>query len=349
MLGCIKKISVSLRQLGVGMSKRLDINSYECTSDILEIVDTQTPTAVNAQNFVALIGDYRLKDSEPHLKCYCEKKKKDVCGQNHRNGYVVELTDGVKSLLGSTCVKDFDPEGELRRSVVHYDNKKRFFERVGYVNDCFYDKGKILKKLEAEAQKISGVNKYVSNLIKSLPSGAVSKLQEMAKTGRRSITVDVRKVVEGKDEVTGKVEKDISVLTHTLDEVQGLNVFNHAHRLSLIDELKKKIDLISCLEYTKHDSSARSVAKLYNELLEIDPFCERVRSYCAEKIMFEHSDTKFFIYLTSDHSERVQLYRMWSFNKFEAPVSPSKAAQKISEADSEIIEQFNATNLIIAA
>ncbi|BCB61585.1 hypothetical protein HaloA020_22860 [Halomonas sp. A020] len=331
------------------MSKKLDINSYERTSDILEIVDTQTPTAVNANNFVALIGDYRLKDSEPHLKCFCEKKKKDICGQNHRNGYVVELTDGIKSLLGSTCVKDFDPEGELRKSVAHYDNQKRFFERVGYVNDCFYDKGKIVKKLEVEAQQIGCVNKYVSDLVKSLPSGAVSKLQEMAKSGRRSIAVDVRKVVEEKNEVTGKVEKDVSILTHTLGEIQGLSVFNHAYRLSLLDELKKKIDLINRLEYTKHDSSARSVAKLHNELLEIDPLCERVRNYCSEKILFERSNTKFFIYLTSDHSERVQLYRMWSFNKFEAPVSPSTAAQKILEADSEIIEQFNATNLIIAA
>lgn len=330
------------------MNKRLDINSYERTNDILEVVDTQNPTAVNANNFVALIGDYRLKNSEPHLKCFCEKKKKDICGQNHRNGYVVELTDGVKSLLGSTCVKDFDPEGELRKSVVHYDNQKRFFERVQYVNDCFYDKGKIVKKLEVEAQQINSVNKYVSDLIKSLPSGAVSKLQEMAKSGRRSIAVDVRKVVEEKNKATGKVEKEVSVLTHTLGEVQGLSIFNHVYRLSLIDELKKKIDLISRLEYTKHDSSPRSVAKLHNELSEIGPLCERVRSYCSEKVMFEHSDTKFFIYLTSDHSERVQLYRMWSFNKFEAPVSPSKAAQKISEADSEIIKQFNATNLIIA-
>lgn len=329
------------------MNKRLDINSYERTNDILEVVDTQNPTAVNANNFVALIGDYRLKDSEPHLKCFCEKKKKDICGQNHRNGYVVELTDGVKSLLGSTCVKDFDPEGELRKSVVHYDNQKRFFERVQYVNDCFYDKGKIVKKLEVEAQQINSVNKYVSDLIKSLPSGAVSKLQEMAKSGRRSIAVDVRKVVEEK-KATGKVEKEVSVLTHTLGEVQGLSIFNHVYRLSLIDELKKKIDLISRLEYTKHDSSPRTVAKLHNELSEIGPLCERVRSYCSEKVMFEHSDTKFFIYLTSDHNERVQLYRMWSFNKFEAPVSPSKAAQKISEADSEIIKQFNATNLIIA-
>ncbi|WP_336268783.1 hypothetical protein [Vreelandella arctica] len=331
------------------MSKNLEINSYQRASEVLNLVGADEPIAVNVDNFVSLIGDYHLTDSEPPLQCCCEKKLKKLCGQNHRNGYVVELKGNAKSLLGSTCVNDFDPEGELKKSVSHYDNKKRYLERVSYINHCFYDKQKILNVLSKENDRLGEVNEFVSSLMRSLPSRVLSTLQGMAKTERIAVTVDVRKVVEGKNKETGEIERDVDVFTHTVGHAHGVSLFSHDYRLKLISSLKRKIDLLNELEYFKHDTGPRVVSRIHKELLEIEVICDQARAFCSEQVVFENSDRKYFIYLTSDQKERINLYRMWYLGKFSEPISISKAEREISLSDSEIIKKFGATNLIIDA
>ncbi|MGM0855592.1 MAG: hypothetical protein ACQEW0_00735 [Pseudomonadota bacterium] len=331
------------------MSKITGINSYQHASEVEEIVSSEDPIAVNADNFLSLIGDYHLNDSEPPLKCCCEKEKKNLCRQSHRNGYVVELKDGEKSLLGSTCVKDFDPEGDLRKSVSQYDNEKRYLERVGYINHCFEDKERILKKLRVELERLSGLNHFVSGFYKSIPQKVARKLKDMSKTGRGDITVDVRSVKEERNKETGRIERDVNVITHKVGEVNGLEVFQNEQRLSYFSSVKNKIKLIDELEYVKGKEGARAVLRIYKELQEIEPLLERSKAYCGKRMFFEQSSFKNFIFLSDNEEDRVKCYQMWHFDFFEKVISKSNAEKEIAKIDKDLVDQFEATNLIIAA
>ncbi|QPL45024.1 hypothetical protein IT895_12555 [Halomonas sp. A40-4] len=331
------------------MNKITEINSYQRASEVVEIVSPENPIAVNADNFLSLIGDYHLNDSEPPLKCCCEKDKKKLCRQSHRNGYVVELKDGEKSLLGSTCVKDFDPDGDLRKSVSQYDNEKRYQERVSYINHCFRDKDKISEKLRIELERLSDLNHFVSGFLKSIPAKVSRKLQDMSKTGRKDITVDVRVVKEEKDKETGEVERDVNVITHKIGEVSGLEIFQNEYRLSFFSTVKNKIKLIEDLESVKDKEGARAVLRIYKELQEIEPLCERSKAYCSKRVFFEQSSFKNFIFLSDNEEDRVKCYQMWHFDFFEKVISKSNAEKEIAKIDKDLLDQFEATNLIIAA
>jgi len=331
------------------MNKITEVNSYQRASEVIEIVSPENPIAVNADNFLSLIGDYHLNDSEPPLKCCCEKEKRRLCRHSHRNGYVVELKDGEKSLLGSTCVKDFDPDGDLRKSVSQYDNEKRYLERVSYINQCFRDKDRISEKLRIELERLSDLNHFVAGFLKSMPAKVSRKLQGMSKKVSKDITVDVRIVKEERDEKTGEVERDINIITHKVGEISGLEIFQKEYRLSFYSSVKEKIKLIEDLESVRYKEGARVVLRIYKERQEIEPLCERPKAYCSKRVFFEQSSFKNFIFLSDHDEDRVKCYQMWYFDSFEKVISKSNAEKEIAKIDKDLLDQFEATNLIIAA
>lgn len=331
------------------MSKNLEINSYHQADEVMKLVGTDGPLAVNGDNFSFLIGDYYLPDFEPPLKCCCEKVNKNKCGRDHRRGYIVELKSNERSLLGSTCIKNFDPNGDLKSSVKYYDNRKRYLERLAYVNSCVNDKEYILAKLKEEANRLSELHHFVSGFIKTVPSKISRRLEGMAKTGNDAITVDVRIVKEAKNKETGDIERDIDTITHIVDKVNGLAIFKHESRLDLMASIKGKIALVNSLMLVDEKAKTRYVLKLYNELQEIDALCERSRTYCSNKFLFENSSWKGFIFLSDKVDDRIDFYRKWYFNKYMEPISKPSAMNEINEIDSRLIDQFGATKLIVAA
>ena len=128
--------------------------TFKDRSEVMSLEGVQDSPGVGPKNFSALLGDYHFPDDTLPLKCCCLKPGDRLCAQDHRNGYVVELTDGRKSLLGSTCVNEFGDDGNLNRLIRHHNNQKRYEERITFINHCFHSKSRMLQELRVGSRMI---------------------------------------------------------------------------------------------------------------------------------------------------------------------------------------------------
>lgn len=329
------------------MPGSININTFQTPEEVFEIDGVVESLGVGPHNFSSLIGDYHFPDNCGSLKCCCVKKGGRLCGQDHRNGYVVELVDGKKSVLGSTCVKEFDSEGELRKSISYYENAKLYEERVRKINHIFHSKENIISSLSEKKESLLGICRYNSEIEKSIPASAFRKLNDMAKQGVDDVVVELVYIDEKVDEITGEVERERYVVPHTLGKLAGLKIFNKNHLDSLISDFSEKINLLVGLEYTNRGESSRKVAVLNRKFEDIDRILSVANEFLSDKFVFENSDKKLLCFLSPNFEERSRLLRMWMLDSKSRSVDKIHAAESLRGMDEEIKEYHGAQEVRI--
>lgn len=327
------------------MSGSINVNTFQTPEEVLELDGVADSPGVGPDNFSSLIGDYHFPDNCESLKCCCFKKGGRLCGQDHRNGYVVELVDGKKSVLGSTCVKEFDSEGELRKSISYYENAKLYEERVRKINHIFYSKEDIISNLSGKKENLLDVYRYNSGFEKSIPASAFRKLNDMARQGVDNVVVELVYIDEEVDEKTGKIEREERVVPHTLGKLKGLKIFNKDYLESLISEFSEKINLLAGLEYTNRGESSRKVATLHRKFEEIDRMLSVANELISDKFVFENSDKKLLCFLSPSFEERSILFRMWVLDSKTRGVDKSYAVESLRGMDDEIKKYHGAQEI----
>lgn len=297
------------------MSYDVSVNTYQNQKEIYEIEGFSVNEGVGKKNFKELIGDYSFPKSTYPLKCCFLKPNGNLCAQDHWLGYVVELNDGKRSLLGSSCVKKFDKDGNVRKSISRYDNAKRHHDRISYINHSFYVKQRTIAELEDRQDKLECLQQYYENMKPHLPPRALKSLEDMARIGKDSVTVVLITITEYIDEEDGKTKQERREIIHTVGRVLGIKIFSENSWRGLLDKVATKIRFCRSLEYTKHDTGPRITTKLYSELQGIDQLLKEVDDMHSEKLHFEHSDKDALCYLSHEAKDRIRLLKMSLLDK----------------------------------
>ncbi|WP_141246947.1 hypothetical protein [Halomonas salipaludis] len=329
------------------MSKSFSINTFQDRDEILRLDGVSDDLGVDQKNFSSLVGDYHFPNDIVPLKCCCFKESGRLCGQDHRHGYVVELSNGKKSLLGSSCILKFESEGEIRKSVRRYNNEKEFLERINYINHSFYGRDKDLRELKQKKENIEDVQRYYNDIKKSVPPSVMRKLEQLAKQGAGNVVIELVLINEGENKETGEIEREKRVISHTVGQLSGLGIFHGELWGELLNSINEKISLLEGLEYTNHDASFRTVSLLYRKLSEIEQLKPQADSVCAEKFLFEMCDKLPLCYLVPSHDERIKMVRMWLLEKYGKPINSTAAKDKLEELDEGYKELYDARELRI--
>ncbi|MCO7214139.1 hypothetical protein [Halomonas sp. OfavH-34-E] len=322
--------------------------TFKDRSEVMSLEGVQDSPGVGPKNFSALLGDYHFPDDTLPLKCCCFKPGGRLCGQDHRNGYVVELTDGRKSLLGSTCVNEFGDGGNLSRLISQHNNQKRYEERITFVNNCYYSKELMAGRLSTALSEMKEVVEYFRGFKRSVPESVMRKLEGMARQGSGKVLVELISFKESVDERTGEVEREPYVTPHTVGQLPGLKFFHSGFWQSLMGKLEDMLHLVKSLEYMERGKTGyKKVATLYKKLEEESALLSEVSSYVGEKHLFEKSEKKPLCFLVPKQEERVKMVRMWWMESQGEPLSTAAAKQKLRELDDDLKASFGAEELRI--
>jgi hypothetical protein len=151
--------------------------------------DTQCIISLN--NFSHLIGPYKFEENEA-----CQfLKPEGICRQPHQNGWLGKTKDGKEGLIGRDCARKYFKADrkftEERRRVNRSLNIKK---SKNTISNILGDDGDFESRVKAEIDRFKSVRKSIRDYKDGLPRNVLRKLQDMAKTGRSEVTLEVQDI-----------------------------------------------------------------------------------------------------------------------------------------------------------
>src|SRR5579871_601346 len=143
---------------------------------------------ITVENFASLIGEYHFGEEEVS----CQVRRLDQssrCSEGHKNGWLGRRKDGKEALIGIVCgSKYFHASSAFvaqRKRLNSELNINRYIERLqSTCGDTAY-----AAELERTVGRLKAIRGAVGDWRERLPAQIVTRLLEMAKSGKTSVGV----------------------------------------------------------------------------------------------------------------------------------------------------------------
>lgn len=222
----------------------LATNIISSLDEIISSSNFKENNPVNAENYVKLITEYQLSED---VKCCFEKETGNLCGHDHRKGWVVALNDGSFTIVGGTCAKDkFDASSQIVKDIRLTTNNRDFQQKYDTLSSFIDKKNEISGVLNQRIEKIDAIDKYIAQLKVDIGADNASILDGMVK-GSNEIKIQVHLVTQGND------PEDIDNLrfTHKLGSIDGIQALKDREPYYLKKGAKDIIRAISQADILK--------------------------------------------------------------------------------------------------
>ena len=330
------------KQILTSSTSALTFNKAE---EVFNLPEFEKGRLININNYANIYAEYHTYGLD--MNCCCQKKSKKgsrLCGSEHRHGFVIRLQCGTLSLLGSTCVTEFDIDAKIhkdhlmfKRQLERQHNEQRLNEFLNKKESLSID----LSSLEVR------IKEFLTDLkeIKVVLGEEVSKkIQDKAKTKDPSVSVlGVRVKYYIDDE--GKKQTETSKQNIIIAAIKGLEVFDKFK----IQHIQKQVgDYKRALingESMAQQSNFKGVEKLLNTLSNSpEKMNVQLSSLELASLKFKAENKTFLCYFTNKSSIRQRITQN-HLKINQLPSTLKDATQYIVKERKVLLKEHKLTNI----
>lgn len=204
---------------------------------------------ISVADFASLIGPYYFRED-----VHCQVERDGFrCNHGHRNGWLGRRKDGSEALIGGHCAnKYFNANDAFRQERKRVDTEVRLDSHIAALTELLRDRAALSARVAAAMGRVKAVREVVRQFESTLTKGATKQLNDMAKTGSRTVSVEVQYIEkddDDKDKTTWR-RRDVGTM-------QGIGVWNIGDTTRLYNDLQRVKDaaiaaVVSRAEKEKH-------------------------------------------------------------------------------------------------
>lgn len=291
------------------MKSRPSINTY---SELYHLPGFLENNTITPENFHSVVDEYDIRDVE--LNC-CLEDENGRCGQGHFHGYVIELKDGSKSIMGKDCAqRKFGAEGAISTAIKIFKNTKNLKSKLGdtleYAENFDYYRDEVF----ALEEKIRNIKEFYRELSCNLSRMLLDVLNFRYKAQRSKIEVKCFKY--------NRENELIYQATNTIGYIPSLNLFNNKDlndfdkQLKLIKDAlrdsRKLYTQIKNNERVSDNELDKRTKKILSELKNFENFKTEIKEVNRLIIEFYSTDLSPLCFISTDtyYQEEMALYVM---------------------------------------
>ena len=163
---------------------------FKSYSEIESRENFNSACRITPDNVASLIGPYTFPEKE---KCQVDRPVKGYCGNPHNNGWLGLTKDGKEALIGSNCAANhFDADENFVLEQRRINREISISDSLDTLNNLLSNRGELDKLLEAEITRMRRLRSSRTSLQSRLPPMLLQTLTAMAKTGSRSVSIQVQ-------------------------------------------------------------------------------------------------------------------------------------------------------------
>lgn len=292
---------------------------------------------VTAERYFGIVGDYEHSDCEE--KCCFQKENGNLCGREHKFGYVVQLRDQSFSIIGNHCAQTrFGAESTLRIDISKFKEKREREETLDSIAELLVRKGDIMESVCRALTSSAAARREIKSFEQRIGSDLAGVLHDMGRTQVTAVTVTGVQIREYTNEHREKKEERLHVPV-TAGWLRGLAAFT---MLRLYSSEGRRSAIERAFAEAKQADSRTSVTELKGVLARLREWSDVIKE--AGKIRdltdsFFNSEIYCIAYLTTDSRYRYEPVRIYLERKGEAH-SKEKAKLWLRDA-SEALKRAN--------
>lgn len=282
------------------------IQTFKTIQDVRDLPNFRDNNPVNLKNYNDVLGDY---DFSEDVKCCREKTNGNLCGREHRIGYVVVLKDNSVSILGNVCAKDhFDLDTKVRKDIAKYENEKRRLSKLARLNELFAKKKDNLDQIDSLRSDLKILRDRKATFLDAIGSSTAKNLQDKAQSGNPSVEVGVIKYKVYTDEYDEE-RRNKQVTLVRIGVLKGLSIFTDYVFRAIYHDMNEIIASYDEANSVSHDIKLSKLEKLTSSIAKIDQVKNDVMKVEQEAASFFDNDLTLLCYLTDDKSDRFKTAR----------------------------------------
>lgn len=320
----------------------MEIRSFFSWAELVNIPGFDHARSFRKTDYKGLYGDYHFKGGQ---RCCFEHDMGKSCRQPHDYGYVVELTDGAKTLIGNRCAKrNFGGTEKFGRDHRLYEREKSRRELLARAKVELSHRQTCLDELARLKDRIDTIRNEISGVRRALGTENNRDLVKRAQHNHTAVEVEATYVREGVN-AAGNVETERTHLTHTVGHLKGLGAFNSALAIKFARAYKDALTAYQAHEYLADDTSASELTSLLRDLTALDDARMAAVALDAAWRQFQSPPQEAVLCLLSaEEKARIEgaVYVLSQQNKN----SSRTAARKfLSALERQICDQFGARSI----
>ena len=285
----------------------IEIRTFSSFEEIKELDGFKFDNPVDKKNYSTIIGDYVFQDE---VKCCFLKDNGNLCGTEHKYGFVTLLKDNSITIIGNHCANEkFDAKSKFKADRSKYINEKRRLKALSVLAELLSSKDKILSRLDAARIKLESVRERISLIKPKLGEYLVKELIDMNRTGNSNVTVIAFSYKKYQDD-DGNEKIETTKTEHTIGRLQGYQFISNRPFASFSYKSGVVIDAFVRAEHDCSSARIREVDSLISDLRQIDEAEVIVHRVETDFEAFLANDFSLFCYLVSDKSQRYKLAQL---------------------------------------
>lgn len=319
----------------------IEVRTFATVQEIELLPGFKDSNPINKDNYQCILGDYRFPDE---VKCCREKANGQLCGKGHKWGFVAKLKDGSITIIGNHCAIDkFGADAKIKADRSRYLNEKRRRERLAQLADLLADKDIVLEKLESLEKELDKIQNRINNFSNSLGERTFRRLQDIARTGRNTVYIDVITYHDYIDQ-DGEKQTEKRVAPSRIGVLNGASIFNGYS----FQSIKSMIRVVK-VAYDEADSISGDIKistldSLTRNMADFDRVDDEVRKLQQEEKSFFENDLKLLCFLVDDKSERYKTAQLVLEHSGES-VGKDKAKNWLAEKEKEMRDTLMADKI----
>lgn len=288
------------------MNFEYKINRFKDYDDIASISGYVEGQPFEKEAYKNLLGGYHLKDK---IKC-CFSGSGRVCNTEHNHGYVVELNNGVVTVVGSECVYKLGSEEKLLKDVKFLKNEEKRQDKLQMLKDKIKAPLATYEEVSDSYERAKKLEEIASRFLDSMPFIVSGDLRQKVKSGNGAVVVTMVYERPYFDNGVRKIERE-EVRT-VVYRIKGLRFLNY----ELLTSLKRRISdakgAVKAVDSINNNTSQRRLSDIANKFNAYQRQLKVIGEFERYYNEFMQNDFRFFTLLAPSSEERRELEKVLS-------------------------------------
>lgn len=287
--------------------KPIEVRTFATMQEIESLSGFKADNPVNKDNYKLIFGDYWFPDE---VKCCRQKLNGQLCGEDHKYGFVAILRDDSITIVGNHCANEkFGADARIKVDKNKYLNEKRRRERLAQLQDLLVEKETTLAQLVGLKEDISKIHENIKAFSALLGDQTRRRLQNIARTTNSTISVDAVTYREYIDD-DGEKQKERRTVPVTIGSLKGTSIFNIYTFRAINESIRAIEQAYEKAEAITDDVKISEIDSLASSITDFDRVKSEVEKVKREEHAFFNGELGLLCFIVDDKSERYKTARV---------------------------------------